>query len=144
MTEQIQNASFHSIKDSRLGDKGTAELTLHLNPTCNLIRTADAKGWATYKQRSLATWGARAGERQPIRPASNPQLTARFLTFALILSYLSWALQGRHCAPAQAGLFKSTLVQSLLVWSCMGTKSQSRMTSIRHRARAVTDSRRGW
>lgn len=87
--QQIKTASFLYIKDSQLGDKGTAELTRHLIPTWNLIRTADAKGWAAHKQRSLATWGAIAGKRQAVRPASKSQLSARLLTFALILSYLS-------------------------------------------------------
>lgn len=83
-----QNCTVSSDKKTpQLGDKGTAKLTLHFNPTCNMICTADAKGWATHKQRSLATWGAIAGVHQGIRPASKSQ--ALHPTFSpLLLSYL--------------------------------------------------------
>ena len=77
------------------GDKGTAELTLHLIPTCNLIRTTDAKGRATYKQRSLATGRAIAGECQT-RPSSQKISPWRLSHLALILSEPSWTLQGYH------------------------------------------------
>lgn len=69
------------------GDKGTAELTLHLIPSCNLIGNTDAKGTATHKQRSLATRGWLQRAKPPRQPTNLSTLTFS----PLLLSYLIWA-----------------------------------------------------
>lgn len=86
LTELIQKRA--DSLDERFtngGDKGTAELTLHLIPTCNPIRNTDAKGTATHKQRSLATQG-----RQSAKPCNQPTNLSTLTFSPLLLSYLIW------------------------------------------------------
>lgn len=71
-------------------DKGTAELTVHLIPTWNLIRNSDAKGSATHKQRSLATQGC-SGEPESARVSVRPTNLCLSTFSPLLLSYLIWA-----------------------------------------------------